>query len=336
VKRSVVVAVLIIAVVLGGALLLYPRLFEDPATTVAVPTASRDAGPPRATAPTAAADAGVDETNGTGDGGTAASSPTRAQVVAVRGLVQTRGSDDKWRPVNQGDYLDVSESVRTGRNGEAKLAVGQGVEVRLSPRSEFSLKEIAEGVSRIRLEEGQVSASVDENGQQVLKIEAKGSDAVAEARGGTFGMVTDGLGQVAVATTTGVVKLSSKGSTVDVAAGTQSTVAKDSAPSAPVEIPKSLFLKVVGPPKQTTNSTTTTVRGTTSPGALVTVAGETTVADSKGRFRAKVRLKDGVNQLNIDVLDAQGNKKTEALPDVIVDRKAPEIDATMQWGQSPQ
>lgn len=333
-RRSLLVAVLLVLLLLGGAFVLYGQLFGDPADdnpVVTTVTPVEPVTPPPADAGPAAPDAGPAPAV---DAGAAEPMSRKARVVAVSGLVTTRGTgaDGEWKELKAGDELDPDMSVRTGRGAEAKLQVGNGVEVRLSPRSEFSIREITEGVSRVRLEQGRVSASVDENGKQVLKVEAQGSDAVVESSGGRFGMVTDGKGQVAVATETGKVKLSAKGKTVDVEAGQQSTVSLGSAPSAPTAVPKSLFLKVVDPVKRTTNRRQTVVRGQTEPGTLVRVEGELAQVDAKGRFKVPVALKDGVNRIDVEVEDARGRTKAYSMPDVVVDRKKPEIEAEMEWG----
>lgn len=321
-KRSVVLVLLITVVLLGGAAFLYPRLFEaDPAPTVVVAT-TPDAGPAKVPGPSAdagSADAGAADAN-------------QAKVITVSGTVQRRNGD-VWEDVVDGQPLHVDDAIRTGRNSEARLKVGRGVEVRLSPRSEFSIREIANGVSRVRLEVGHVSASVDESGKQVLKVEAKGSDAVVETKGGTFGMVSDGRGQVAVATTTGSVNFTSKGKTVEVGAGTRSSVALGAAPTAPVAVPKSLLLKVAPPVRRHINKTTTTVQGQTEPGSLVRVDDVVAPVDAKGRFKVKVPLKDGVNKIAVTVTGASGRTKDHTLADVVVDRVKPKIKAKMKWGQ---
>jgi hypothetical protein len=330
-RRSALFALLLALLVLVGGWFAYGELFNKPDPVEPVltqPTEVKDAGPPPVVLPTL--DAGP-----TADAGSQA--PLRAQVISVRGLVQTRGADGAdWGQVTAGQELSADDSVRTGRNAEAKLRVGDGVEVRLSPRSEFSIRELTEGVSRVRLESGRVSASVDENGDRVLRVEARGSDAVAETKGGRFGMVTDGKGQVAVATETGSVKLSNGGQSVTVEAGKQSTVVQNKAPSAPTAVPKSLFLKVAPPPKTTTNRRRHVVSGTTAPGALVRTGDKVAVADARGKFRVPVTLQDGANRIVVDVTDPSGRETTQRLPKVVVDRKKPGIDAEMKWGEDGQ
>jgi FecR protein/Glucodextranase, domain B len=319
VGRSIVIVVVIGAALLAVALLVYRTVLGDDDTTVVLP-ARADAGPNRPLQPdplTPGADAGV--------------VVARAELTTARGAVQARGADGKWRDVAAGELLNADDGVRTGRNAEAVLRMGDGVEVRLSPRSEFTVRELSAEVSKIRLEEGHVTATVNEDGKRVLKVAARGTDAEATSAGGQFGVVTDGKGQLAVATTTGSVNLTADGQTVEVKSGETSTVTAEGGPSAPRAIPASLFLKV-GAATQKTNQLTTTVSGTTDPGALVRVQDATATADDKGRFSMKVPLKDGKNALAVDVTDASGRTRTEALPEVMVDRVKPEIEAETQWG----
>ena len=54
--------------------------------------------------------------------------------------------------------------------------------------------------------------------------------------------------------------------------------------------------------------------------------------DEKGRFKVQVPLKDGANTVAVEVVDAQGRSKTQALPPITVDRVKPTIDAETTWG----
>ena len=146
-------------------------------------------------------------------------------------------------------------------------------------------------------------------------------------------MVTDGRGQLAVAATTGRVKVTAQGASVDVAAGQGTTVAANAAPSTPTAVPASLFLKLGALAATQTNQTTTTVNGTTAPGALVKVGEQVTTSDAKGRFSLRVPLRDGRNELAVEVVDASGRAQDQRLPAVVVDRQKPSIDAAVQWGK---
>jgi hypothetical protein len=319
-SRSVLTTLLLVAAVLGGALLIYRGMFAEPEQVAQVeppvvdtPAPPKDAGytPPDAGAP----------------------APLKATVVSSRGLVEVKAADGTWQPAKVGQELGAEEAVRTGRNGEANLRFGDGIEVRVSPLSEFSVRDLEADLSRIRLEEGHVAASVDPAKQRALQVEAQGSDAVAESKGGDFGVVTDGRGQLTVATQTGSVKLSSRGKTVEVAAGETSTVLADGdGPTAPRAIPKSLFIKLQEPAARRINQRHTVVEGQTAPGSIVRVDGKLAKTDSKGRFRVKAKLKDGKNRVSVNVLDASGRKQTAKTSEIVVDREKPQIESEMQWG----
>lgn len=326
--RSLVVVVILVVVVLGAAWFIYQR------STLSAGDGTGGVNGTEVHARGGGADVDAGAASGeVMDGGVV---DNRAEVISARGTVQTRaGSKGPWSAVSVGQRLATDDAVRAGRNAEATLRMGNGVEVRLSPRSEFTIRELNDEVSKIRLEEGHVTASVDEDGKRVLKVAARGTDAEAESRGGQFGVVTDGNGQLAVATSTGSVKLTAGGETVDVAAGQTSSVT-DGAPSAPSTIPSSLFLKVAGLGATKTNQTQVTVTGQTDPGSIVRSGEQVAKVDEKGRFKVQVPLKDGTNTVAVEVTDAQGRTKTQALPPITVDRVKPSIEAETTWGATPK
>ncbi|MDP2341377.1 MAG: FecR domain-containing protein [Deltaproteobacteria bacterium] len=327
IRAVAVVVVLSLFIVLAG-VVAYGRLFNEVPEAVAVvaPLAASNGGDTAAVDPT------------TTTAAPAAAAVPNAVLSAARGTVQVRkGNDEKapWTDVAAGTVLSSDDSVRAGRNAEATITMGDGVEVRLSPRSELRVRELSEAVARVRLDEGHVTATVADGKNRVLRVQTKGGDAEAESRGGTFGVVTDGRGQLAVATSTGTVKLTAKGESVDVAAGQASTVTAGAAPTAPTALASSLFLKIGALAATQTNQTSTTVSGTTAPGALVRVGEQTTTSDARGRFAMRVPLRDGKNDLAVEVQDASGRREDKRLPPVMVDRVKPKIDAAVKWGGDP-
>jgi hypothetical protein len=317
--RALLAAVVLCAIVVGGGLVLFRRVFGDaPADDVVT------------TAPSAPR---IDE-GGSSDAGVAPPpAETQARLSTVRGSVQVRTGDGPWHDAAAGDPLDALDAVRAGRDAEAVIVAGAGVEVRLSPRSEVSVREIGEAAARLRIEEGHLTARVDGARRRVLRVQARGSDAVAESRDGSFGVVADGQGQVAVAAETGSVRLTAAGASVDVAAGQSSTAIVGAAPSAPATTPGSLFLKIGALGATHTKETSTVVQGETTPGAVVRVGAVSAAADAAGRFSLQVPLQDGRNELAVEVVDAVGRAGAERLPPVVVDRNKPGIDAAVRWGR---
>jgi len=324
--RAIALVLLAATLLIGIGLVVYGRVFDPPpaaVTTVSMP-ASRPQAPTAVPTATVSVDAGTPEV---------VEAPT-ATLTAHRGAVQIRhGDDGAWRDAVEGDRLSADDVVRAGRNAEATLQLGSGVEVKLSPRSELRVRELTEAVARVRLDEGHVTASVDAEGRRVLRVQARGSDAEAESKGGTFGVVTDGKGQLAVAATTGRVKVTANGGSVDVEAGQTTAVTAGQAPSVPTAVPGSLYLKLGVLAATQTNQTSTTVSGSTTPGTLVRVGDQLATSDGKGRFSMKVPLRDGKNDLAVEVVDASGRREDGRLPVVNVDRKKPTIDANVQWGK---
>jgi hypothetical protein len=254
-----------------------------------------------------------------------------AVIRTVSGVVEV-GVDGSWSPASVGQRVAKDESVRAGRSSTAELSVGAGVVVRLSPRTELSIREVSEAMAKVQLLEGHITATVDEQGKRTLQVRAAQGDAVAESGGGTFGVLADRGGQLAVATTTGQVRLASAGVAVDVPAGQGAQASAASAPSAPRAIDPTLFVRMQGTPKSRTNQKETDVRGTTVAGARVRIGDQQVHADQEGNFTLRVPLRDGKNDLKLEVDDASGRVKQQNLPTVVVDRQKPTIDTQVQWG----
>jgi len=322
-KRALLL-VAVLALIIGGGALLYRELFPAPGGDRPKPA---DAGLARVDSPRREA--------GAGQGGEDASAgaPTRATVLDVRGVTQRQLEDGRWAAVTPGESLRLDDVVRTLSGGSVILRLGNSVQVRLTSRTEVTIRELSERASRVRVEEGRIVAEVEPSGATVLRVEAKGSNAIAEAEGGRFSVISDGRGQVAVAAEAGAIKLTAGGESVEVAAGETSRVVGASAPSAPVAIPTSLFLKVAAPGKKLQREPETVVEGRTQPGSLVRVGARVAQVDDDGRFRVRVPLQEGENKLEVKVTDVTGREQREALPAITLDTKEPEIkNPEVNWG----
>src|SRR5690606_27212242 len=112
-----------------------------------------------------------------------------------------QGAGKGWQPLKRGDVVAAGRAVRTGADGRAELAFGDGTVVRLAPKSQMT---IAVDRSRpgggqqsfLRLALGRVWARVTK-GRGELGI--TGPTAVAAVTGTTFRL------DAAAASTAGVV-----------------------------------------------------------------------------------------------------------------------------------
>ena len=57
----------------------------------------------------------------------------------------------------------------------------------------------------------------------------------------------------------------------------------------------------------------------------------TVMADADGKFTAKIPLKEGLNNLVINVRDPLGREETVRLPTINVDTKKPTADSQVKW-----
>jgi hypothetical protein len=257
------------------------------------------------------------------------------RVIAsdVRGDVQRlrKTSSEDWTALKNGDELTQDDSVRTRQGGIAILELGSAATVTVAEDSQVRVAEISRRTSRVRLEEGRLSAVVHGKEQDSsLKVEFKDSDAVVEAKSGSeFGALTAN-GQVEVATEKGTVSLEAKGARIDIAAGQTSIVAQNQSPSAPQQVQASLFLKLGSSPRKLTVKKTT-VQGTSTPGALITVNGVRAIADHKGAFSTVVPLSDGKNTLVVRAVDVRGRTTTASLASILVDTKPATVGGKVKW-----
>lgn len=286
---------------------------------------------------------GVWFVNGSGDtSGTMAVAPSavpspsptatwsgKVVVSDVKGSVERQGSGTTWVPLKPGDELSLDNAVRTGKDGSAVLDVGKDARVTIGAESQLAVSQITREVSRVRLESGRMDAVV--LGDAKLKVETKGSDAVAEAGRGAFAVLADGEGTMSVAAQEGKVLVSALNRTVEVAAGEQSVVHADLPPAPPQKIPPSLFLKVGRPTSVAQRERETVVNGKTIPGALVSVNGVKVAVSETGEFSAPVALREGRNKVVVEVVDALGRKDRDELPEITVDSKVSEIRTGVTW-----
>jgi hypothetical protein len=258
--------------------------------------------------------------------------PQIVTVAFVEGTGERReGRAGPWAAARPGDKLGQSDAIRTREGGRVFLTIGETIKVDVAESSQFAVSEITQTLSNIRLEGGRISAGVAGDGVRVLKVEVKGSQAVAETAAGEFSVLRTDDARVAVATTKGSVKLSARGKSVEVGTGQQSIVLVNQAPVVPTNIPPSLFLKINSAVPRRLNRKQTEIQGVTIPGAVVTVRGVYVPANPDGSFSAEVPLSEGSNEIVVAVGDVLGRSDKKTLPTVFVDTKAPKVKSEVTW-----
>ncbi|MCP4448725.1 MAG: hypothetical protein GY811_25825 [Myxococcales bacterium] len=307
-------ALVLLAAVFGVGFLLYAKLFsaQRPSQAAKALGASTDAAAPMPMVPDASVAA------------------PRAIVGAIAGTLERQANDGTWQPLAVGDAVNPNDVLRTtGDNAPATLHLGSnGTTIEL--KGELTVPTITTELSTVEVVDGSVAAHVPSDGDSTLRVAARGSDAVAETKDGDFSMLSTGTGKVAVASRRGRVAVSAAGETVLVGAGSQTLVSGKGPPSPPEKLPASLLLKV-GKTARVLRMRETVVRGTTTPGAIVSVGGVRVQADSNGEFRTKVALKEGHNRLKLIVEDAMGRRLGRDLPSFVVDSKPPNTKTGVEW-----
>ncbi|MDB4970763.1 MAG: hypothetical protein JWN44_6452 [Myxococcales bacterium] len=251
------------------------------------------------------------------------------RVTRVRGSVMRQLPDGTSLSVKAGDQLAADDSLATD-DGTANLDVGGVADVEVAAQTRVSIGELTDTLSKVRLRDGRIGAVVHGDARRVLQVDVPGSSAVASASSGEFSMLSTGS-QVTVATRSGQVTLSARGRSVRIGSGQLSIVEHDQPPTAPQVLPPALILKLGAARAVTQRGKNTTVRGTTGPGAVVSINGIKLTADAHGEFSATVPLHEGANTLMVESSDALGRRQRAAWPRVTVDTSAPETKTKVEW-----
>jgi Glucodextranase, domain B len=301
-------AAALVAVVVGAGALVADRWF-------AAPPEATEASPAPPAPPAPAADA-----------------RRRTMVKAVRGTPERTRARAPSAPLHAGDVLDPDDVIRTGESGGASLAVGDVADVELASRTEVTVGQIADRVSRLQLGDGHLSAVVhgEKRSSLGLRVEVRGGDTAAESQEGAFAVLSHD-GQVTLATTAGRAQLSAHQRVVEVQAGYQTTARRDSAPAAPTAIPPSLFIKLAPLHALVQREKQVVVSGRTTPGTVVTINGVRAVASESGEFHQPVPLHEGKNLVRVESEDVVGRRQSQSLPAITVDSHAPVVRTTVKW-----
>ncbi|MCP4198123.1 MAG: FecR domain-containing protein [Proteobacteria bacterium] len=261
--------------------------------------------------------------------------PDSFVVVSINGQVKRKSDDrEQWVDVHEGARLQGYESIRTGKDSSVKLSINEKSEIELSHLSEVTVGEIAEAVHRLNLVSGKIQVDYGEDAARVLKISIEESDAFVQTTAGRFDVQsTDRI--VSVATTGGVVKLTAKEKTVIVGAGQTSMVLPGQSPGRAVPIPLSVMLRVAKLQRRVQVARATTVRGQTDVGARVQINNAPIRVGEDGRFKVKVPLELGKNEIVVVAEDAAGNSRTKSLPEIkVIPQPSSKVTETkIRWGK---
>jgi hypothetical protein len=252
------------------------------------------------------------------------------RVSAIEGKVVRERAGGAGTPLRVGDVLSADDVVRTDEGGSATLDVAGVADVQVAARTQVSIGDLTETLSKVRLSDGRIAATVHGGAARSLQVDAPSSGAVANARTGEFSMLSAGT-RVSVATRSGEVVLSARGSSVRIGSGELSVVERDRPPTAPQPIPASLFLKLGATRPTVQRAKTTTVFGATTPGAVVSINGVRVTADGKGDFSSTVPLKEGANSIAVQSADVLGRSERAVWPRVTVDNSAPTAKTKVEW-----
>jgi hypothetical protein len=110
----------------------------------------------------------------------------------------------------------------------------------------------------------------------------------------------------------------------------QSSIFGDGPPSQPI-IPPSLYLKVNRPGHRVQRQKTTTLKGSATPGAVISVNGVRYATDASGSFKATVALAEGKNVLVVEAETVAGKRRKTEIP-IVVKSTVRRLEGTTTWG----
>lgn len=169
--------------------------------------------------------------------------PVSAEVLVASGEVTaTTAISSNQHQVNQGDSLDASSSLHTGKNSVAKLRFADGsitnvqTNSSLSIQSSFRYAGIGTYVIQLKLAQGRTDTSANPNHQFGNRMQIETPSAVAAVRGTEFRVSANG-NITLEETLEGQVGFRGAGQEVLVAKGFGSSVEKDKVPLPPIPLP---------------------------------------------------------------------------------------------------
>ncbi len=246
-----------------------------------------------------------------------------ATLTKTSGAVEVR-RDGLWLPAKEGESLGFDDSLRTAAGATADLQLGE-VSVVLEQRSEVTVREMSEEVKNLRLDKGILAANVQGGGRAKLRVRAAGSSAVAVASEGSFTVFNDGKGLVAVAPSSGEVRLTSSGGDQVLAAGERGIVTDNNAPKVD-NGPRTVLLNVNWPEDDLARPSDVIVTGLVAATTRVEINGVSVPVSRDGSFEAPFAVKRGKNPISIVARDMSGEVRTSKTS-IAVSERAPKAHA---------
>ncbi len=247
-------------------------------------------------------------------------------ITSLHGKAE-RLNKGQWTTALIGDQLSLDDGIRTGPAAEVVLDLFDDSKVIIADESQLSIREVTTAVTRLRLQQGKISAAVTPSKKRQFEIDTADHGVLVSTQEGAFTMTSSESGVVAVATKSGEVKVSAKNKNVVLSKGKQTHVLPNQAPKMAELIPTSVFLKIDWPSNRRLNVNKIKVAGTTTAGARVRIMGKQVKVDSHGKFSVPdISLQEGNNIILIESEDAAGNIQSTSSPAIIVDTKAPDIN----------
>ncbi|HEX4454936.1 MAG TPA: FecR domain-containing protein [Kofleriaceae bacterium] len=243
-------------------------------------------------------------------------------VLEVDGRAE-RLDGTTWAPLAAHARLTPQDTIRTGDGAHVRIQSGAS-SIELGDRSEIRVGEMSTTVAEYMLDRGRVSAAVNAPTTRIRVLTR--NDAIAEASAGRFAVLQSDAKHATVAAQAGSVNVRAGGRSVDVNVGEQTVVAANAAPSTPMKIPGSLFLKVG---EVVEHGNVGTIRGETAPGARLAIGGKDVAADASGQFSTPISLSTGDNVIVLVVDDADGRAQRRVIHYSVA--RGPQVDARVQW-----
>jgi hypothetical protein len=235
-----------------------------------------------------------------------------AETVASLGIEQVSGEVTHTRQgaavaAAVGEQLIEGDAIRTGEDGSAVLTRGDGVAIRLSNATAVRVGAIQDDVVELELESGRVRARVRPDGGAVRLSSAGRRVLLTDA---DLVLVAGGDGTLTVQAERGQAALSGVAGVHTLREGERAHAFADGA-SVIGPVPQELLLEVAWPPPS--KASAVQLFGTTEPAARVELLARPEVAavysDERGKFKLELTLAEGVEEVQVAVTDALGQRK---------------------------